>query len=358
MSSNTDDDSSIADTDTSTVIHSQEPFETYQEKVVLLIQSLFPLHPASGISVTRARGGTFNRIIAVSLKSLSSANEEHYILRVPRNEDQMDLLLRQSSIPIPEVVHCDATSDNPLQGPYILMRRLEGENLAYVLPQLDHRQRLSMARAIARLIAKVHTFNVPSGLGPLYTRDGNLVVGRFLKHNNVDGADTSYIPPRTMHDFFSSRFIEFLDEAAEQRDDFLVTYCGHLLSASETLLRGFSTPASGTNVLYHPDFARRNILVRQNEATQDWEVSGLVDWDGCQVAPAEIAYLCPGWLWTSPDDPIVMCATYELDWDPDRPVSDDKYSAVKEAFVNEIEELLPGFMDVVRSTRKHLLKKL
>ncbi|KAF8964099.1 hypothetical protein BDZ97DRAFT_1817974 [Flammula alnicola] len=308
MSSNTNDDS-IADTDTSTVLYSQEPFETYQEKVVLLIQSLFPLHPASGISVTRARGGSFNRIIAVSLK--------HYILRVPRYEDQMD--------------HADHTLLLKLlrQSPYILMRRLEGENLVLVLPRLDHRQRLSMARTIARLIAKyIHL------MFPLVS----LAVGRFLDCNNVDVADTSYIPPRTMHDFFTSRFTELSDKAAEQSSNFLMTYYDDLLSVT-----------SGTNVLYHPDFAPRNILVRQNEATQDWEVSGLLDWDGCQVAPAEIAYLCPGWLWASPDEPTELLDD-EMDWDPDRPVFDDKYSV--------IEELLPGFMDVVRSTRERSLKKV
>ncbi|KAF8960306.1 hypothetical protein BDZ97DRAFT_1922219 [Flammula alnicola] len=59
-----------------------------------------------------------------------------------------------------------------------------------------------------------------------------------------------------------------------------------------------------------------------SEVTRDWEVSGVLDWDGCEIAPAEIAYLCPGWLWASHDDPKDTDSTCEslLDWDPDERV--------------------------------------
>ncbi|KAF8959895.1 kinase-like domain-containing protein [Flammula alnicola] len=348
---------------TSTSLYSQEPFETYQEKAKLLIESLFPSHLPSDITITWAAGGSYHRIVAVSLKSLTSTTEEHLILRIPRFSDKTDVVTEEAlilkhlralapSIPIPEVL-CYAGSENPLRKPYILMQRLEGESLHQVHQSMDQSQRLSMARTIARLIAQIHSIPVPSGLGPLCIKNDSVVV-ETLEGSSIDNSD------KTLHDFLTRRFTERTEQAGEKYDYIREDFFRNLRSASESLLRGFTTPVSGTNVVRHCDFAARNILVRQSEITRDWEVSGVLDWDGCEVAPAEIAYLCPGWLWVSADDPKHKDTdgTYEMDWDPDEPVFNEECGAVKAAFVDEIEQLLPGFMDVVRRTRERSLKKL
>jgi hypothetical protein len=47
-----------------------------------------------------------------------------------------------------------------------------------------------------------------------------------------------------------------------------------------------------------------------------------------------------------------------LDWDRDVLVDGDNSQTIKNAFVEDIEDLLPGFMDVVREMRKLPLKKV
>jgi hypothetical protein len=86
----------------------------------------------------------------------------------------------------------------------------------------------------------------------------------------------------------------------------------------------------------------------------EWEISGIVDWDNCEVAPIEIAYTCPVWVWS---DFSIGSSFDEQDWDPDTPVFNEECE-IKAAFEDEIETLLPGFMDTVRRVRRGPLKRL
>jgi hypothetical protein len=48
------------------------------------------------------------------------------------------------------------------------------------------------------------------------------------------------------------------------------------------------------NVLLHRDFSPQKQLVAIDLSNEkEWELSGIVDWDGGEVAPVEVTYNCP-----------------------------------------------------------------
>jgi aminoglycoside phosphotransferase (APT) family kinase protein len=361
--------------ETSTIIYSHETFETYREKVALLLASLFSYDIASQAVLSRLKGGSYNRIIGISMPSGRDQNHctsKELILRVPRFEPadvQAEALLlihlyKTKAVPTPEIICYDSSSSNALEEPYILMQRLEGESLFTAHSKMNHSQRLSLAKTVAQLIAKIHNHPVPAGIGPLYATDGSLFIGRYTEVGEYDCSRENYTPPSTTDEYLPARFTKLaIPGENETQASWVPTLYRRLGDISKCISRRLTFSQPGMNVLLHRDFAPRNIMVRHVAINlsdeKEWELSGIIDWDGCEVAPVEVAYNCPGWVWAHLDEGSVGSSSdEEEDWDPDAPVFNDDCREVKEAFVEEIERLLPGFMEVVRKVRRTPLKKL
>ncbi|KAG9087758.1 hypothetical protein FRC06_002375 [Ceratobasidium sp. 370] len=370
------DNGSDANSETSTVAYSHEPFETYQTRVCSLLCALYGSDTGRAAQITRLLGGGYNRIIGIKLPTDSAALFLDLILRVPRFSDanvatQADLLRAlHASLPVPAVVHYDAGVDNALGEPYILLRRLPGQNLHDVLPEMDCDDRCDMAKQVAQLIAKIHNVVLPPGVGPLSgDAKGKLQVRRFPNgplgpeetastENLSDAEDTrAHTPlPTTFSEFVATRLAELKAHALRQgpAHAFRVELCDELLHASKILLCTFAL--SGRVALFHRDFAARNLLVAPTPHGGGWTITGVLDWDDCEAAPLEIAAVWPGWLWTSEDEDEADFD--ENEWDPDLPVSNEECERVKRAFVEEIEGLEPGFQEMVRRTRDGCLRPL
>ena len=68
--------------------------------------------------------------------------------------------------------------------------------------------------------------------------------------------------------------------------------------------------------------------------------------------------MTPGWVWAHYGEVSNGSSSDGEDWFPDAPVFDDDCREIKEVFIEEIERLLPEFMEVVRQVRRGPLKKL
>src|SRR6266540_5347886 len=99
------------------------------------------------------------------------------------------------------------------------------------------------------------------------------------------------------------------------------------------------------------DLAARSILVIPNKDRTEWSITGILDWDECEAAPLEVGSVWPNWLWASDQEGEADSDFEEDDWDPDLPVADEKGERIKKSFVDEIEKLEPGFLEMVRRTR-------
>ena len=61
-----------------------------------------------------------------------------------------------------------------------------------------------------------------------------------------------------------------------------------------------------SSVLWHWDFAARNIMVKQTgggEGEKVWKITGIIDWEGALSVPRVLARKPPSWLWHIGDEP-------------------------------------------------------
>ena len=186
------DTDSDANSETSTIVYGHEGFETYQARVRDLLRALRGPNVAATADIERLRGGSFNRIIGISLPDAG----DKLVLRIPRFE-HVDVAIHSGvlrslcdKLPVPEVVEYDTGTDNALGEPYLLTRRIEGVDLHSVLDTMSTVDRCAMAVQIARLIVAIHAVPVPSGIGPLSVDNfEKLCLGHFRNDDANDIAD-------------------------------------------------------------------------------------------------------------------------------------------------------------------------
>lgn len=115
----------------------------------------FPTTPDRFI-VERMRGGSYNRVAGITVMSQNKEAEARMVLRVPRgnlSEPEHGVAILQfvtkygeGLIPVPEVVAHDFTSDNPLKMPYIVQKRIPGQDLetkSRPFPSLTQEQKIT-----------------------------------------------------------------------------------------------------------------------------------------------------------------------------------------------------------------------
>ena len=157
----------------------EAPFEEFAWSVQQLCKRFWPT-TFEDISITRHDGGSFNRIIGLSVRpslALTQAippnparNEsqdersEHYILRVSRSDDDIDIpnqvatlfyVQKHTSIPVPRVLAFDIGSDNDVEKPYTLQQRIPGVPLEGIIDKLTFNQRRGLAVQIARILRQM-----------------------------------------------------------------------------------------------------------------------------------------------------------------------------------------------------------
>lgn len=185
------------DSRTSTLKYSQEPFDRYQTRVKELCHILWPAEsreaiPARRVSnatkhrilnavrvknlrrflfpssekefvIERLGGGTYNRIVGITIKDAGSTDPRHLVLRVPRPqmaffgyiEREVAILryVRQNTtLPVADVVDFDATAKNPLESGYVVQSRLPGVSLHAIWDELTHEQRCTVAQEIGKVV--------------------------------------------------------------------------------------------------------------------------------------------------------------------------------------------------------------
>ena len=162
----------------------EAPFEEFAWSVQQLCKRFWPT-AYEEVTITRLDGGSFNRIIALSVKpslALTQAvlpvlsrkqnqNEqsEHYILRIARLGDleipnhvaTLFYIQKHSTIPVPRVLAFDIGSDNVLEKPYTLQQRIPGVPLENIIEELTFEQRRGLAVQIARIIRQMQDVRNP-----------------------------------------------------------------------------------------------------------------------------------------------------------------------------------------------------
>ncbi|KAL2012719.1 hypothetical protein VTN00DRAFT_244 [Thermoascus crustaceus] len=236
----------------------------------------------------------------------------------------MRLLKRETTIPVPEVYHFDATLDNSLCVPFILMEYIAGVPLyecwfnRTIPKRLLERRRLQTLKDLTMAMTQLNQFTFSRGGSPLFDKDGNLSgVGPLkmidyqarLDRFKTDDASEGPAIFCEVEPFNSPK--SFLLCMLNRRDSPSDAYSQGLYRFLRLLIDWIPQPACKAGqefVLSHPDFDIQNVIV-----TEDGRLRGLVDWDGVAMVPRCLGnQRYPSWL-TRDLDPVAYRYDPELE---------------------------------------------
>ncbi|MCJ1463850.1 hypothetical protein MMC07_002459 [Pseudocyphellaria aurata] len=225
----------------------------------------------------------------------------------------MQLLKRETTIPVPEVYSFEASTDNELNCPFILMDFIQGISLAdswfktpSSLISLED-FRANVLKDIAKAMVQLDRFayeqsgslvfddtgNV-TGIGPAKVFDGPAYL-RYLLAGDDDELFHFFFEMGPLDDPKSFYFTALDRHAKIDPNGNTAKFAIGL----EVLLRHFISwvpseeDAEGSGfVLRHPDLDLQNILV-----SEEGHLRGIIDWDGVATAPRGIGWeQYPMWL--------------------------------------------------------------
>ncbi|KAI4680283.1 uncharacterized protein J4E84_007931 [Alternaria hordeiaustralica] len=333
-----EDEESSSVSPTSTVEHDQESFEFFSTRVMELCAAQFP---RSSFQVERLRGGTYNRITAITvtplppraftfpwIRSLLPINEahikayepKHYILRSARREpssDDLDMRYDVATLKfarmkfrkyVPRVIHLDEHTRNPLSRTYIIQNRLPGQNLNRIWLGFSIKQKISTMHIVVRVMKRLHNIQGPKAgiiarLRVLLLSRGEVIpeicafrttkgpVSAFAGH--VDRPAEAIATRQFL--LHRSRRWQRLEQDQEDGDE-VIWDCFDIITRS--LHDMGLIPDSDRFYFCHLDLYPRNMLV-EIEDDSSLLLTGLLDWDAqfAHFCPKFVAYRAPFWLW-------------------------------------------------------------
>lgn len=383
---------------TSTFQYSQEPFETYQHRVLAVVQPLLP-NAVAPLAVFRMAGGANSRVTGITARFADGSKD--YVYRTPRWLQPVDgevnvlrYLNQNTSLPTPVVVaerlfpskeaerddgdaasshysSCEATREEA----YILMERLEGVPLREVYYGFTQAQKLDMARKFAKLMADIYAIPVPSAVGYVKVgKDDHLAVSPFLpEQDSIKAGEDGCLALHTadLEDPAQLEVANYLAkhfhnrrEAMEKGEPDNILACddyAKLATAVRTLLEPHSAEfrQAAFAVFHHGDLAARNVLVSPPASPEGfWSITGVLDWDDSLILPAAASFWFPNWLWLESEDAQnIDYLNWEFDADPELLPDTQERADIKSAFVETMEARFPKYMEIVRLGRQAKLKK-
>jgi hypothetical protein len=377
-----DDGDEDANSETSTIRHQHECFETFQHKVAEMVATKFN-RDKGNIRIERMKGGSYNRVVDVEVSASKPGRRcfgwaqkcirtmlrkptpdlsERYVFRTPRDdftdmEDQIAILKTVGArlqLPIPEVVQYDLSSGNAVGRPFMIQKRLPGRSVTDMLKDLNLEQKKCLAKRIIELVSEIASVHAAPGhishVNLTAPADGPVYVNKVP----VPRGDCAPSIPQ--------RPIDHLLEQCEMWRQFQIAngFCFHEIWDGFAAIsiafeaRGF---LDGPCVLVHGDFREYNLLAEVRSPTQV-DITGVIDWDGAYFAPEFMAYRAPFWLWisensSSEDLEDETNALLEPETDDDRVLKDvflDNASAEYKKFAFAPEAMLARRM-------YHILRK-
>ncbi|KAF8526609.1 phosphotransferase enzyme family-domain-containing protein [Hysterangium stoloniferum] len=333
---------------------STELFETFSHQAHDLLVALFPNDLP--IEVKHMAGGASNRVVHGTLRSDSMVSQRIIVLRIPRVHFDsptnavavLNFLAEKTSIPVPRVLHYDASSSNIISHPFVILEHLPGSCLEEVYPSMPLATKRAVISSIVHLLKDLSqvSFGSIGRLIPGSPDDSTLKVGHVVDRRTFSHSTPPALAAMadSIRGYLEERWAFF--EREEQRcnpgDTFDVRYNRAFRAAAAKLpIPDAELPAR--IVLYHPDLAPRNIFVDPETG----KITGVLDWDRAEGAPVEAAWQMPAWLWGWD-----LAGSDQLQWvDPDDIPTDPEAVEIRKVFVKEVNEVLPGFVDTVRSNK-------
>ena len=328
-------------------------FEALRPQIMhLLTQGLWKGRPDSDFVVTKLRGGSYNRVVAVHVKEpsptpikptaikdkrksldimkqaytnvrnrLSGADLDKYakfattyasgdfILRIPRlyrspsskydfaADSIMHTFVDCIGIQCPKIIHYEEKG-GIVPWPFLLQEKIEGDALSNLYPTMTHRQKVQIASQIGTICKqmvkqKFQTYGTLSFVGPLQEDDKD-GMKREVKYDQHGWLDANYSRKHPVSNVIEqSLFYTYHKYENEFKWNGLSwkDLAGMLYSLGR---RGLFDKQG--YYFTHNDFFPRNIMAAI-DANGDAKVTSVLDWDMADFQPLIMACRSPSWLW-------------------------------------------------------------
>ena len=335
---------------TSTLEYHHEPFQDFKPLVEQLCLKIWPSTPrtstlerllgshftsllrrkvfsltagllsSNAFHVERLSGGSFNRIIGITVTESNSGVVNRYILRVPRFETAcperevaiVEYVRQHSAIPVPRIVTTDFTKNNPLKVPYVVQTRIPGFELhskTQDFTQLTHEQQCAFATDFGLILRKLQemSHSTPGQIEALtnqhsihkyHVKAFDVDADPFGENPELDDISLADEAPgyKSTLEFYQSQF-ERWEVAASKHDDILKVDYMKCLAAIADQMNEAGFLGDNENCLCHLDLnhAPHNIMV--NVKDEALSISGILDWDSAVFAPRFVGCVPPMWIW-------------------------------------------------------------
>lgn len=382
--------------DTSTVEYGHESFKTFERKILDLVHLIpqLKISALTAVKVTRMDGGDNYRIVGIStfnykgkgkstkaeVNDKTADNSEiKYILRIPRRERNNNTNLDREvavlyylevgdSIPVPKTVafDLDGIDGCPIELPYILQTHVTGIPLDQAFNQMDFSERKRFVSKIVDLYVKMDRIYFERA-GVLVPASGSRV-HRVLEVTAFDLGPRSEendcyrtYPQETTYDMLLSQFECWKIVAGK------VDQCPHNAGIVSGYMDRFAAVTrqmrekgwlhDNKNIIFHPDLTPYHIFVVRTESKSkvNWEISGIIDWDGALSVPRVMSNRVPTWLWRGGSEEGFDMR--DEGGDGTGPADRD-CEALKHQFETEISAVLPKFLRHAYKPEYQLLRKL
>lgn len=245
---------------------------------------------------------------------------------------------------VPTVLAYDATTNNVIESQYVVQTLVPGMPLSCVYSGLTLKEQLEIASLVVSALIEIEHVTFPV-FGRLVRSDDmpdrcddfpSLKVGVHVAPFRIDGREASAIVPGQRLGAFLATLIDH--HIAFSMDKSLLPKWLKLRQIMQEMDER-KYLEDDRAVLWHWDFAARNVMVEKT-AAGSWCITGVLDWDGALSVPPVLSRKPPAWLWHMGEDPSGW--TGDVDMLPQVPLTVDE-QAVKQHFDETIEAALPGW---------------
>ncbi|KAJ6256159.1 hypothetical protein Dda_8994 [Drechslerella dactyloides] len=346
----------------STNYYRQEPFRKYQPKLFTLLGGILPLD-ITVTTIGRMKGGGNNRTASIGLdwpagrelkvngnvvfEARATDSQVRAVFRSSRwpvpNGHDIDIMdnyavltfLDACNLRVPTVLAYDSTSNNSLSVPYMLLLRIPGIRLEEIYPSLTVKQKERVAFLVASELVKydeVKCSNIGTLEGGRHCIPRSVIfneerpptfrlqITHFItgrrQHLPVKNTTSVYAMIKNMFDNWLQIAKTAGDSLSKVTQEAYIVCFQQLLEVLDTMnARGYFDDIGDLNIaLHHPDFYPRNIIIGascRRPDNLDFEVEGVLDWDGALILPECLRATPCAWLWEW-DGPQVTAVP---DWD-------------------------------------------
>lgn len=241
----------------------------------------------------------------------------------------MQLLKRQTTLPVPELYDFSSSCDNPLNCPFILMDFVAGAPMSEYWfdetasqPALEQR-RETILQELAQAMHRLNKFTFSQGGSPTFDANGEPAGVESWKQQDFTAmfhpatavAGEHVIYRQTGHFPTPSSYLRGMLADKDPSSDDEASQADHkLLKMFFDWIPPTAEPERNDFVLTHTDLNLQNILV-----SPEGHLLGLIDWDGVAAVPRYLANeRYPDWLlndwnplyysWSDADDAENCCS--------------------------------------------------